>query len=103
MEDMTKAAMEGLVRSSTLNYKRDQEGSYNATALDISGESSVASSVEDFEDLIEDTHALPKKCKKQKNGRAKMKTTGRKLTKLSAIEMLEKKFQQKAELKEKEL
>ena len=103
-EDMRKTAMEGLVRSSTLNYKRDREGSYNATALDISGESSVASSVEDFEDLAEDTHPLPKKCKKEKNGWAKMKTTeGRKLTKLSAIEMLEKKFQQKAKLKEKEL
>ena len=56
-EDMRKAAMEGLVRSSTLNYKRDPEGSYNATALDISG----GSSVEDFEDLAEDTHPLPKK------------------------------------------
>ena len=103
-EDMRKAAMEGLVRSSTLNYKRDREGSYNATALDISGESSVASSVEDFEDLTEDTHPLQKKCKKEKNGREKMKTTeGRKLTKMFAFEMLEKKFQQKAELKQKEL
>ena len=53
--------MEGLVRSSTLNYKCDREGSYNATALDISGESYVALFVEEFEDLAEDTHPLPKK------------------------------------------
>ena len=39
-----------------------------------------------------------------KKDRAKLKKTeSRKLTKLSVVEMLEKKFQQKAELKEKEL
>ena len=103
-EDMRKAAMEGLVRSSTLNCKRDREGSCNPTALDISGESSVALSVEDLEELTEDTHPQPKKCKEEKKDRVKLKKTdSRKLTKLSAIEMLEKKFQQKAELKEKEL
>ena len=103
-EDMRKAAIEGLVRSSTLNCKRDREGSCKPTALDISGECSVALSVEDLEELTEDTHPQPKKCKEEKKDRAKLKKTdSRKLTKLSAIEMLEKKFQQKAELKEKEL
>ena len=74
MEDIRKAAMEGLVRSSTLNYKRDREGSCNPTALDISGESSVASSVEDLEELTEDTNQ-PKKCKEEKKDWTKLKKT----------------------------
>ena len=103
-EDMRKAAMEGLVRSSTLNCKCDREVSCNPTALNISGESSVASFVEDLEELTEDIHPQRKKCKEEKKDRAKLKKTeSRKLTKHSAVEMLENKFQQKAELKEKAL
>ena len=63
-EDMRKAAMEGLVRSS-LNCKRDREGSCNPSALDISGESSVASSVEDLESL-QKTPILSQKNAKRK-------------------------------------
>ena len=59
-EDMRKAAMEGLVRSSTLNYTR-----CNLTALEISGESFVASSVEDLKELTEYTHPQPKKMQRK--------------------------------------
>ena len=64
-EDMRKAAMEGLVRSSTLTYTRDQEESCNLTALEISGESFVASSVEDLKELTEYTHPQPKKMQRK--------------------------------------
>ena len=58
--------------------------------------------MEDLEELTEDNHPQPKKCKEEKKDLAKLKKTeSRKLTKPSTVEMLEKKFHQKAELKEK--
>ena len=41
-------------------------------ALDISGESFVASSVEDLEELTEDTQTQPKKMQREKEGPGKI-------------------------------
>ena len=60
-EHMRKAAMEGLVKSSTLGCKREWEGSYTSTS------SSLDSSVEDLDDLTDETPPPPKKGKAKKD------------------------------------
>ena len=91
-ENMRKATMEGLVKCFSLGSKHNREESH------CSPSSSDDSPVEELDDLSDESPPLPKKTKEKIEH-----TKARRLTKVSAIETLEKKFERKVELKEKEL